>query len=163
MKKGDGSMVYCLFLSGVLLMGSGCRQNGNQAQSPVVPAEQNTQSSLRPAADPEAPFMIAGRELYHQHCLVCHQQNGGGVSGLNPPLRDTEYVLGDKERLISILLNGSNVGLLIKGISYANAMPGFSNLSDEEIAHVASYIRNSWGNAAEPVNSSEVGGVRNKG
>jgi mono/diheme cytochrome c family protein len=84
------------------------------------------------------------------------------VSGLNPPLRNTEYVLGDKERLILILLKGSNKGLVVNEMTYSNAMPGFPNLSNEEIAYIASYIRNSFSNSAEPVSISEVAQVREK-
>jgi mono/diheme cytochrome c family protein len=100
--------------------------------------------------------ILQGEKVYMQYCLVCHQVTGGGVSGLNPPLQDTEYVLGEKNRLIEILTKGSNVGLSIKGNTYSNAMPGFGNLSDEDIANVATYIRNSFGNRADPITKEEV-------
>jgi len=100
--------------------------------------------------------ILQGEKVYMQYCLVCHQVTGGGVSGLNPPLQDTEYVLGEKNRLIEILIKGSNVGLLIQGNTYSNAMPGFGNLSDEDIANVATYIRNSFGNMADPITKEEV-------
>ena len=101
-----------------------------------------------------------GKALYTAHCLVCHQVTGGGVPGLNPPLKGTEYVIGPKARLVGILLNGSNKGLEIEGVSYANAMPGFAMLSDAELALVATYVRNSFGNSAGPVTESEVAEIR---
>lgn len=104
--------------------------------------------------------ILNGEKVYMQYCLVCHQAGGGGVSGLNPPLRDTEYVLGAKNRLVGILLKGSNEGLSIKGNTYSNAMPGFGNLSDEDIANVATYIRNSFGNSADPITKEEVSRYR---
>tara|TARA_R110002167_G_scaffold65757_21_gene186058 strand:- start:1247 stop:1744 length:498 start_codon:yes stop_codon:yes gene_type:complete len=107
-----------------------------------------------------ASYMTKGKKVYSQYCLVCHQSSGSGVSGLNPPLKETEYVLGSKDRLLGIILNGSNVGLSIKGTTYSNAMPGFGTLSDEDIANVASYIRNSFGNSAEPITPEEVTGFR---
>lgn len=100
--------------------------------------------------------ILNGEKVYLQNCLVCHQERGGGVSGLNPPLKDTEYVLGAKNRLIGILLKGSNEGLSIKGSTYSSSMPGFGNLSDEDIANVATYIRNSFGNSADPITKEEV-------
>lgn len=103
-----------------------------------------------------------GKRLYERHCLVCHQATGGGVPGLNPPLRDTDYVLGDKERLIDILINGSNEGLVVLGTRYANAMPGFPHLSNGEIAEVATFIRNSFGNTATAVSAAEVADFRKK-
>jgi mono/diheme cytochrome c family protein len=104
--------------------------------------------------------MVSGQEVYSQYCLVCHQVKGGGVRGLNPPLSGTDYVLGDPGRLISILIEGSNVGLEVNGATYSNAMPGFSYLSDDEIACVATYIRNSFGNSASAVSTAEVRALR---
>ncbi|NNE76754.1 MAG: cytochrome c [Pricia sp.] len=101
-------------------------------------------------------YMVEGGKLYTEHCLTCHQYNGKGVSGLNPPLDHTEYVTGDKERLLKILINGSSEGLVVKGSTYSNVMPPFEALSNSEIAHIASYIRNSFGNTAEPISEEEV-------
>lgn len=106
--------------------------------------------------------MEEGKEVYSTYCLICHQQDGSGVSGLNPPLKGTEYVLGDKDRLIGIVINGANEGLEIDGVSYTNAMPGFPNLSDKEIALVTTYIRNSFGNNASPITEEEVKTYRGK-
>lgn len=107
-------------------------------------------------------YMVEGEKVYTQHCLLCHQSNGSGVSGLNPPLKGTEYVTGDQERLLKIMLNGSNVGLVVNGSTYSNAMPAFGMLSDEDIANVTSYIRNSFGNSAESISAEEVRAVRTK-
>lgn len=104
--------------------------------------------------------MEEGQALYTEHCLVCHQQTGGGVSGLNPPLKGTDYVLGAKDRLVGILLHGSNTGLEINGVTYSNAMPGFAMLNDTQLALLATFIRNNFGNSAEPVTADEVAAVR---
>lgn len=106
--------------------------------------------------------MVEGEKVYTQHCLLCHQSNGAGVPGLNPPLNGTEYVVGDKDRLLEIVLYGSNVGLLVNGSVYSNAMPAFKMLGDEDIANVTSYIRNSFGNAADPITADEVVAIRSK-
>ena len=125
---------------------------------------QETSSSASAKTDEpqqEVPaFMEAGKTVYTQNCLVCHQSTGSGVPGLNPPLKDTKYVLGEKNQLISIVLNGSNEGLVVKGSTFANAMPPFASLSNEDIANVTSYIRNSFGNKAEPITPEEVETVR---
>lgn len=101
-------------------------------------------------------IMLEGEKIYSRYCLVCHQADGRGVSGLNPPLTATAYVIGDKSELLAILINGSNIGLVVNGAIYSNAMPAFGNLSDEEVAQVATYIRNSFGNKALPITSDEV-------
>lgn len=114
----------------------------------------------------EAPVltkeMLAGQKVYEEHCLTCHQSNGGGVPNLNPPLKGTEYVLGEKNRLISIVLKGSNEGLEIDGETFDNAMPPHNFLSDDEVAQVLSYVRNSFGNEADTVTTEEVKTVRAK-
>jgi mono/diheme cytochrome c family protein len=107
-------------------------------------------------------YMVEGEKVYTQHCLLCHQSNGAGVSGLNPPLIGTDYVVGDKDRLLEIILYGSNVGLVVNGSTYANAMPAFQTLNDEDIANVSSYIRNSFGNSAQGITTNEVIAIRSK-
>lgn len=147
------------------LMLIGC--NGEKKKSTVTESDvevQETTSSAQTAAEEsqeEIPaFMEAGKTVYTQNCLVCHQSTGSGVPGLNPPLKDTKYVLGEKNQLISIVLNGSNEGLVVKGSTFANAMPPFASLSNEDIANVTSYIRNSFGNKVDPITPEEVENVR---
>lgn len=134
--------------------------NKEPGTRPVIAEPAITEKS---SSDPLPEYMEKGRELYSQHCLVCHQATGGGVTGLNPPLKQTEYVTGDKERLILIVINGSNKGLVVNGNTYSNAMPGFPGLSNEEIAYITSYIRNSFGNSSTQITASEVETVREKG
>ena len=147
------------------LMLIGC--NSEKKKSTESESEMKMQETSSSAtADIEEPqeevpaFMEAGKTVYTQNCLVCHQSTGSGVPGLNPPLKDTKYVLGEKNQLISIVLNGSNEGLVVKGSTFANAMPPFASLSNEEIANVTSYIRNSFGNKADPITAEEVETVR---
>lgn len=101
-----------------------------------------------------------GKLLYKQYCMSCHQENGTGVPRMNPPLVKTEYVLGDKTRLIGILLNGLNEDVEIDGEYYSNPMPSQAALKDQEIADILSYVRNSFGNKASTVTAAEVTAVR---
>ncbi len=43
-----------------------------------------------------AATLLQGKSIYTQYCLTCHQADGLGVDGMNPPLAKTDYVLGDK-------------------------------------------------------------------
>lgn len=101
-----------------------------------------------------------GKVLYKQYCISCHQENGTGVPRMNPPLVKTEYVLGDKTRLIGILLNGLNEDVEINGEYYSNPMPSQAALKDQEIADILSYVRNSFGNKTSTVSAAEVTAVR---
>lgn len=102
-----------------------------------------------------------GQLVYEQNCLACHQASGSGVPNLNPPLRETDWVLGDKTRLINVLLKGLQ-GQEIEGDVYDNAMPAHDFLTDTQIADVLTYIRNSFGNKASAVTADEVKAVRGK-
>jgi mono/diheme cytochrome c family protein len=105
-------------------------------------------------------IMLAGKTVYNKSCLSCHQADGAGVQRLNPPLIKTDYVLGEKKRLINIVLNGFNEDVEINGEYYNNAMPPHSFLTDQEIADVLTYVRNSFGNKAAAVEVSEVTALR---
>ncbi|SFN02449.1 Cytochrome c, mono-and diheme variants [Chitinophaga sp. YR627] len=117
----------------------------------------------KPTAKPVAASsatIARGKALYRQYCISCHQENGSGVPRMNPPLIKTEYVLGDKTRLIGILLNGFNEDVEINGDYYSNPMPSQAALKDQEIADILSYVRNSFGNKASTVSAAEVTTVR---
>lgn len=101
-----------------------------------------------------------GAKVYQQYCSACHQMNGRGASGRFPPLADTDWVTGDKERLIKIILNGMEGSLVIRDEVYNGVMPQHSFLSDKEIAEVLTFVRSSFKNDASAVSEVEVEKVR---
>lgn len=103
-----------------------------------------------------------GKKVYENTCLACHQINGSGVPGMNPPLKKTKWVLGDKKTLINIILKGMDEEIVVNDEIYSNVMPAFANLSDQEIADVLTYVRNSYGNKASQITEAEVKKVREK-
>ncbi len=117
-----------------------------------------TQQSQQKKAVP----VRTGETLYKQYCISCHQADGTGVPGLNPPLVKTGYVLGKKAKLAQILLNGFSEDVEINGAKYENAMPAFNQLSDREIANVLTYVRKNFGNNASKVNEVDVSKERAK-
>ena len=106
--------------------------------------------------------MDAGKKVYDLYCLACHQQDGAGVPRLNPPLVKTTYVLGDKKRLIDIVLKGMNEEIEIDGNIYSNVMAPHDFLPDQEIADLLTFVRNSFGNKASIVTAAEVKAERAK-
>jgi len=120
----------------------------------------------KPTAKPTSKTTVAaikqpGQVIFEQNCLTCHQANGSGVPNLNPPLRGAEWVVGDKTRLINVLLKGLQ-GQEIEGEMYDNAMPAHDFLDDTQIADVLTYIRSNFGNKADAVKAEEVKAVRGK-
>jgi mono/diheme cytochrome c family protein len=104
--------------------------------------------------------MERGKKVYTQFCMACHQVDGSGVPGLNPPLEKTPHVLGSKTKLIRIILNGMNTHEEIDGESYSNSMAPHSHLTDQQISDVLTYIRNSFGNKAIAITPGDVKYVR---
>jgi len=105
-----------------------------------------------------------GKTVYMQRCIACHQPDGGGVPHLNPPLDGASAVKGkDKNRLIQIILKGMTDRVEIDGEYYSNNMASHADLSDQQIADVLNYIRNTWTNKSPvAVTIAEVKTVRSK-
>ena len=103
-----------------------------------------------------------GKLVYNKYCLACHQSNGSGVPGMYPSLIKTDWVQGDKSRLINILLKGLKGEMEVNGQVYKSVMPSQDYLNDEQIADVLTYIRVSFGNAADAVSAGEVSAARNR-
>ncbi|HKH59768.1 MAG TPA: c-type cytochrome [Flavitalea sp.] len=102
---------------------------------------------------------LPGEKVYSIYCVSCHQRNGKGDGNRFPPLDTSEWVMGDKKRLIDVVLNGLNKPIQVKGKPYNNLMPQFSFLRDEELAQVLTYIRQHFNNSS-PVTLEEVSEFR---
>ncbi len=106
---------------------------------------------------PTAPgAAVDGKALFAAQCVACHQATGKGLPGVFPPLDGSEWVLGDERVLANILLHGINGEMVVAGATYNGAMPAFAQLTDAELAGLATYIRSSWSNTAAPVEESLV-------
>lgn len=103
-----------------------------------------------------------GKKVYENYCLNCHQPDGKGMPGMNPPLTKTKQVLGNKTQLINIILLGLDEETVVNGQTYFNPMPSQPHLKDQEIADVLTYVRNSFGNKASIVTTAEVKAARAK-
>ena len=122
--------------------------------------------------DPEvlAKRFPKGANLYKTICQTCHGTDGNGVQSLAPPLNQSEWVTGNKEKLISIVLFGLTGPVevnkhLYKAPEINSDMPGIGydpSMPNEDIAELLSYIRKSWKNNAEVVEKQEVRNIRGK-
>jgi mono/diheme cytochrome c family protein len=110
--------------------------------------------------EPVPGELMAGKQVYDKFCVQCHMNNGKGAPGMNPPLSGVDLVTGDKAAVIKIILNGLSEPMVINGETYNNAMPSHAFLNDQQIADVLTYVRNTFGNKAEPIMPEEVAAVR---
>lgn len=90
-----------------------------------------------------------GAQVYAVSCGACHQADGEGLRGLAPPLADSEWLLKPQEELAAIALFGLNGPIQVRGEGWDMTMPGWAQLSNEELADVLSYVTAEW--APEPL------------
>jgi mono/diheme cytochrome c family protein len=130
----------------------------------VLPASAQSKKSAPQASSKSGlqAVLNRGKLVYGVNCLSCHQADGGGVGNLNPPLYNTDWVTGNKSKLVQMVLKGSRGQVEIDGETFHNTMPSQAHLTDQQIADVLTYIRNSFGNKASVVTPAEVRAVRAK-
>jgi len=109
---------------------------------------------------PEAAPQGRGAQIFMAVCAVCHMPDGGGVSGMQPPLRGSAVAAGDPALLINVLLRGPAAALPPGRPAYQNVMPAFSGYRDGDVAEVVNYVRRTFGNGAAPVSVADVAAQR---
>lgn len=98
-----------------------------------------------------------GAAIYRESCAACHQADGAGLQGAFPPLKGTDFVIGEKDAVIRTVLFGLSGPIEVKGVRYDGQMPAHAEiLSDSQIADVLTYVRSAWGNKAGPVHADDV-------
>lgn len=114
-----------------------------------------------PSAPATKEQLIAeGKPLFAASCQACHQAEGQGVPNAFPPLAKSDFLMADKKRAIGVVLNGLKGPVTVNGQTFNSVMPPPTNLTDDQIARILSYVRNSWGNSGDVVTPDEVKAVR---
>jgi nitrite reductase (NO-forming) len=99
--------------------------------------------------------------LFNGTCSVCHQNNGMGLPGVFPPLAGSDFLTAKSpEKVISVVINGITGPITVNGEDYNSVMPPMSNLNDDEIANILTYVYNSWGNKGDRIRPADVEKVR---
>ena len=139
---------------------SACRSGGMIMVMCLPTASDSVYPKSRSAPAPRAlpapvaaddPAMVMGQQAFAKNCVDCHLDDASGVPGVYPPLAGNSNVHAlDPSSIIHVLLEGTGTpeNPTANG---GEGMQSFANLTDEEIAAIATYIRNSWGNAAPAV------------
>ena len=131
------------------------------AAAPAV----DTSAIDAPAAtdEPIDPAVMAVGKASFMICGACHGQNGEG-GPIAPPLAGSEWVTGPVSNLIRIQLRGLQGAITVAGKEYnmPGGMAALSYQTDEQIAGVLTYIRNSFGNKASAVKPEQVAALRSE-
>lgn len=153
----------------VALVLDGCVANGGSEATQRALRVAGASGSLlrfasRYACAPEASrgsatARISGRSEYLV-CQTCHQENGEGLPNLYPPLAGSEWLTGNPDIPIAIVLHGLQGEITVRGMPFNNVMAPWASLSDAQIAAILTYERSSWGNSAPPVTARQVSAVR---
>lgn len=101
-------------------------------------------------------YAVQGRLLYEQHCANCHQADGTGLGTLIPPLAQSDYLQNNRHQVLCIIRHGMKGPMMVNGQEYNQPMPANPQLTDIEIAEIATYIFNAWGNQEGFVEVSEA-------
>lgn len=108
---------------------------------------------------PDAGQTTRGEKIYAEKCLMCHQATGQGAPPAFPPLAGSDWLNGDRTRLIKVLCEGLAGMIVVNGQTFSNAMPA-QVLDDGQVADVLTFVGNSWGNAVPAFAAAEVASAR---
>ncbi len=139
---------------GALLVTVACGGGANN-ETPVADTTPAAQT-----VTPAAPAAINGEAEYQAVCMVCHQADGKGLPGVYPPLAGSEWVNGDPNVAIAIVIHGLQGEITVAGQTFSQVMAAWGQLSDAQIAAILTHERSSWGNSAAAVTPEQVAAVR---
>jgi len=109
---------------------------------------------------PPQAEMAAGKAIYARACIACHEADGSGTPRIYPPLPGNANLLSaDPASTLRIILDGARTVTTPRAPN-TGSMPDYAKLTDQQIADVTNYIRNSWGNAAPLVTAAQVSKAR---
>lgn len=101
-----------------------------------------------------------GAILYVEHCYTCHRADGEGVPRIFPVLNlNSAVIANNAQSVIQVTLEGGKMPET-PADRMAFTMPAFNHLSDDEVAVIVNYIRNSWNNTSPEVTPEDVAETR---
>ena len=106
---------------------------------------------------PPEQGMKDGEQIYAHYCRACHETDGSGAPRIYPPLPGNALLQSaDPSSTLRVILDGAQTVTTPRAPN-TGSMPSYArDLSDQQVADVTNYIRNSWGNAAPLVTPGEV-------
>ncbi len=134
----------------------------SEKAGPSSPAIASAASALEKGTLDIKTQIAAGEQLFRGTCSVCHQPTGQGLPSVFPPLAKSDYLMANKQRAIEIVLKGLTGPVTVNGKPFNSVMPPMSQLRDDEIANILTYVRNAWGNQGDQVTAAEVTDARAK-
>ena len=156
----SGKEVDAVYLGKAAEAGSEAEKKVNDLRAQVA---REIQSNPKIAGLTKEIQIQKGKAVYMQTCFVCHQPDGQGVANQIPPLAKSDFLAAkDKNDLIRGVLMGRTGEVKVNGKTYTGTMIPLNYLTDDQVANVLTYARNSWGNAGDAVTIPEVTKIRHE-
>ena len=128
------------------------------------PQEPDTETPEQKEANRWAKKLSAGKKVFLANCSSCHKPNGVGEPGVYPPLAGSDWVSTDPALITNIILKGLKGEIKVNGETYGTTgiVMNPIAISDRQIANVVTYVRQAWGNEADPIEifEDDVASVR---
>jgi nitrite reductase (NO-forming) len=103
-----------------------------------------------------------GNKVFLTSCFACHLATGEGIPGVFPPLAASDFLNADTDRAIRIVTKGLSGPITVNGKTYNNVMPPQTQLNDNEVADVITYVLNSWNNKGGTISPNDVKRARSE-
>jgi nitrite reductase (NO-forming) len=132
---------------------------GNRAQ-PNLEAVTQAATAASTGALTQQQQIEAGKAIFAGTCATCHQATGEGLPGVFPPLAKSDFIAANPKRVPDIILHGLTGKVTVNGTEYNSVMPPMAQLTDDEVANLATFVLNSWGNPGGKVTKEEAAQVR---
>jgi nitrite reductase (NO-forming) len=104
--------------------------------------------------------VAAGKALFQGTCSTCHQADGHGIPNVFPPLFASDFLKADHKRTIGIVLNGLSGQVTVNGNSFNSVMPPMSQLNDDGVANILTYVLNEFNNGGGQISAQQVAAIR---
>ena len=144
----------------VPLLGLSIGACSRQADEPAGASDDTAVHKAEVAAASTGDLMAKGEAVYLANCSACHQPTGVGLKGAFPPLAGSDYLTGDRKKVIAAAVFGLSGPITVNGEQYNGVMPSLGHLSDEELAAALTYVFGSWGNDLAAVSVEEIAALR---
>ncbi len=131
--------------------------------APNLAAVSEAASAAKAGALTQEDQVKAGQALFAGTCSTCHQANGEGLEGVFPPLAKSSYIAENPKRIIDVMLHGLSGPVEVNGKDYNSVMPPMTQLTDDEVANIGTYVLNTWGNPGGRIDKAEVAQRRKAG
>ncbi|MFN8133811.1 MAG: copper-containing nitrite reductase [Bacteroidales bacterium] len=100
-----------------------------------------------------------GKALFASTCQACHQADGKGIEKAFPPLYKSDYFAANPQKIVQVITHGLSGPITVNGKTFNSVMPK-QTLSDNQVASVATYVLNNFGNKGGEINAEDVAKIR---